>query len=48
MNGYSTALFGKAHVTPMWEPSPAGPFDRWPTGLGFDRFYGFLGGETSQ
>ena len=48
MNGYSTAWFGKAHVTPMWELSPAGPFDRWPTGLGFDRFYGFLGGETSQ
>lgn len=35
MNGYSTALFGKAHFTPMWEVSPAGPFDRWPTGLGF-------------
>jgi arylsulfatase A-like enzyme len=48
LSGYSTALFGKAHVTPMWETSPAGPFDRWPTGLGFDRFYGFLGGETSQ
>src|SRR5262245_42053345 len=48
MNGYGTAMFGKAHVTPMWETSPAGPFDRWPTGLGFDRFYGFLGGETSQ
>jgi arylsulfatase A-like enzyme len=48
MNGYSTAMFGKAHFTPMWEVSPAGPFDRWPTGLGFDRFYGFLGGETSQ
>lgn len=48
MNGYSTGMFGKAHVTPMWETSPAGPFDRWPTGLGFDRFYGFLGGETSQ
>lgn len=48
MNGYSTGMFGKAHVTPMWETSPAGPFDRWPTGLGFERFYGFLGGETSQ
>ncbi len=47
-NGYGTAIFGKAHVTPMWETSPAGPFDRWPTGLGFDRFYGFLGGETSH
>ena len=48
LNGYSTALFGKAHVTPMWETNPAGPFDRWPTGLGFERFYGFLGGEASQ
>lgn len=48
MNGYSTAMFGKGHFTPMWETSPAGPFDRWPTGLGFDRFYGFLGGEASQ
>lgn len=47
-NGYSTGMFGKAHVTPMWETSPAGPYDRWPTGLGFERFYGFLGGETSQ
>jgi arylsulfatase len=48
MNGYGTALFGKAHLTPTWETGPAGPFDRWPTGLGFDRFYGFLGGDTSQ
>jgi arylsulfatase A-like enzyme len=48
INGYSTAMFGKAHVTPLWESSAAGPFDRWPTGLGFERFYGFLGGETSQ
>ncbi|MEE6140109.1 arylsulfatase [Mycobacterium sp. 050128] len=48
MNGYSTALFGKAHLTPTWELGPAGPFDRWPTGLGFERFYGFLGGDTSQ
>ncbi|WP_026378523.1 arylsulfatase [Agromyces italicus] len=47
-NGFGTAMFGKAHITPMWETSPAGPFDRWPTGLGFDRFYGFLGGEASQ
>ena len=47
-NGYSTALFGKAHFTPTWETGPAGPFDRWPTGLGFERFYGFLGGDTSQ
>lgn len=48
MNGYNTALFGKAHLTPTWEIGPAGPFDRWPTGLGFERFYGFLGGDTSQ
>ncbi len=48
MNGYSTALFGKAHFTPTWELGPAGPFDRWPTGLGFERFYGFLGGDASQ
>jgi arylsulfatase A-like enzyme len=47
-NGYNTAMFGKAHISPMWETSSAGPFDRWPTGLGFERFYGFLGGETSQ
>lgn len=48
MSGYSTALFGKAHFTPTWETGPAGPFDRWPTGVGFERFYGFLGGDTSQ
>jgi arylsulfatase len=48
LHGYSTAMFGKAHVTPRWESSPAGPFDRWPTGLGFERFYGFLGGEVAQ
>ncbi|MDD0972524.1 arylsulfatase [Pseudomonas fontis] len=47
-NGYSTAMFGKWHNTPDWETSPAGPFDRWPTGKGFQYFYGFLGGETSQ
>ncbi len=47
-NGYSTAAFGKWHLTPDWETSPAGPFDRWPTGMGFERFYGFLGGETHQ
>ena len=47
MNGYSTGAFGKMHQTPPWETSPAGPFDRWPTGEGFDRFYGFLGGDTS-
>jgi arylsulfatase A-like enzyme len=43
-NGYSTAAFGKWHNTPAWEISPVGPFDRWPTGLGFERFYGFMGG----
>jgi arylsulfatase A-like enzyme len=47
-NGYSTAAFGKWHNTPVWEISPAGPFDRWPTGLGFEYFYGFLGAGTSQ
>ncbi|WP_205873105.1 arylsulfatase [Mycobacterium camsae] len=47
-NGYNTALFGKAHFTPTWELGPTGPFDRWPTGLGFERFYGFMGGDTSQ
>ncbi len=47
-NGYSTAMFGKHHNVPMWEMSPSGPFDRWPTGLGFDYFYGFIGGETNQ
>jgi arylsulfatase A-like enzyme len=47
-HGYSTAAFGKWHDTPDWETSPAGPFDRWPTGKGFDYFYGFIGGETSQ
>ena len=47
-NGYATASFGKWHLTPDWEASPAGPFDRWPTGQGFDHFYGFLGGETDQ
>lgn len=47
-NGYSTAAFGKWHLTPSREASPLGPFDRWPTGLGFEKFYGFLGGETDQ
>lgn len=46
--GYSTAMFGKGHVTPEWEQSDAGPFDRWPTGLGFEYFYGFLGADTSM
>jgi arylsulfatase len=47
-NGYATGAFGKMHQTPPWESTPAGPFDRWPTGEGFDRFYGFLGAETNQ
>ncbi|SCV01821.1 putative arylsulfatase [Cupriavidus necator] len=47
-NGYSTAAIGKWHQTPDWELSPSGPFDRWPTGEGFERFYGFQGGETDQ
>jgi arylsulfatase A-like enzyme len=48
LNGYSTAAFGKMHQTPVWEVSPAGPFDRWPTGEGFEKFYGFVGAETNQ
>jgi arylsulfatase len=47
-NGYSTAAFGKWHLTPDDQQGPAGPFDRWPCGLGFDYFWGFLGGETGQ
>lgn len=46
--GYGTAMFGKGHITPEWEQSEAGPFDRWPTGLGFEYFYGFLGADTSM
>lgn len=46
--GYATAWFGKHHNTPDWETSAIGPFDRWPVGLGFDYFYGFVGGETHQ
>jgi arylsulfatase len=48
LNGYSTAAFGKWHETTAWEASVAGPFDRWPTRQGFDKFYGFIGGETNQ
>ncbi|MFO7646207.1 MAG: arylsulfatase [Desulfosarcina sp.] len=48
LNGYSTAAFGKWHETAAWEASVAGPFDRWPTHQGFDKFYGFLGGETDH
>jgi arylsulfatase A-like enzyme len=46
--GYATSAFGKWHNTPVWETSPFGPFDRWPTGRGFDYFYGFLGADTNQ
>jgi arylsulfatase A-like enzyme len=47
-NGYSTAWYGKNHNVPDWHGSQAGPFDLWPTGLGFDYFYGFIGGDTNQ
>ncbi len=47
-HGYSTGAFGKWHLTPSWEQSPAGPFHRWPTGMGFDRFYGIIGAEASH
>ena len=47
-NGYDTSWFGKNHNTPDWESSVAGPFTRWPTGMGFDYFYGFIAGETNQ
>jgi len=48
LNGYSTAAFGKWHLTPLWETSTSGPFDLWPTRSGFEKFYGFLGGEANQ
>lgn len=48
LNGYSTAQFGKCHEVPVWETSPMGPFSQWPTGSGFEHFYGFIGGETNQ
>ncbi|NMN04545.1 MULTISPECIES: arylsulfatase [unclassified Novosphingobium] len=48
LNGYSTAAFGKWHNTPRWEVSAAGPFNHWPTGLGFDHFYGFMAGDDNQ
>jgi arylsulfatase A-like enzyme len=47
-NGYATWWFGKDHNTPFYQASQAGPFDQWPTGMGFDYFYGFIGGDTSQ
>jgi arylsulfatase A-like enzyme len=48
LNGYSTAQFGKCHEVPVWETSPMGPFHQWPTGSGFEHFYGFIGGEANQ
>jgi arylsulfatase len=49
LNGYSTAQFGKCHEVPVWQTSPMGPFDQWPTGGGgFEYFYGFIGAETNQ
>ena len=47
-NGYATAWYGKNHNVPIWEATPAGPFDNWPIGQGYDYFYGFVGGDTSQ
>jgi len=48
LNGYATAQFGKCHEVPAWETSPAGPYHAWPTGSGFEYFYGFICGETNQ
>ena len=49
LNGYATAQFGKCHEVPVWQTSPVGPFDHWPSGGGgFEHFYGFIGGETNQ
>jgi arylsulfatase len=47
-HGYATSWFGKNHNTPFYQSSQAGPFDQWPIGMGFDYFYGFVGGDTSQ
>ena len=48
LNGYSTAQFGKCHEVPVWEVSPVGPFHQWPTGSGFEYFYGFIGGRPTS
>jgi arylsulfatase A-like enzyme len=48
LNGYATSWFGKEHNTPSFQYSAAGPFDQWPVGMGFEYFYGFMGGETDQ
>jgi arylsulfatase A-like enzyme len=47
LNGYATAQFGKCHEVPTWESDPLGRFDHWPTGSGFEHFYGFVAGETT-
>src|SRR3546814_2524949 len=47
-NGYNTAFFGKHHNVPSWQTSASGPFDLWPTGLGFEYFFGFIGGDLDQ
>jgi arylsulfatase len=47
-HGYNTAIIGKWHLTPDWQTTAAGPYDQWPTGEGFEYFYGFLGGDTDQ
>ena len=47
-NGYATSWFGKNHNTPSYQASQVGPFDQWPTGMGFDYFYGFVGGDANQ
>lgn len=48
LNGFNTAQFGKNHETPAWQIHPSGSFENWPTGQGFEKFYGFMGGETNQ
>jgi arylsulfatase len=48
LNGYSTAQFGKCHEVPVFETTPIGPFEHWPTGSGFEHFFGFIGGESNQ
>jgi len=48
LNGYSTAQFGKCHEVPVFEATPIGPYDHWPTGSGFEHFFGFIGGEVNQ
>ena len=47
-NGYATSWFGKNHNTPFYQATAAGPFDQWPVGMGFEYFYGFVGGDASQ